>query len=284
MHVESVNNTINELESIDANSDQAYERIILALTKIKMLPILIYRFEEPFAIHRSRTHENDTFFKSFSEIGLVPNRYVTSFARCNRPGQSVFYCSENRPTSFMELVNSWVEKTKPGDEIFVTLGRWQIIKPFQVAIITTPDKEHRKDKFDIEHGSALDEFIGETKDKDQQESHIIFYRYMFEKFRMPGSLDPKTYLITTAYCNLIWAQKGEKIDGIYYPSVPFMSQGVNFAFKKDFIESDSLQLTHVIRNSFKVTAQDNGKHSFTEEKFSEAKKIDIQGSLIYWDD
>ena len=40
--------------------------------------------------------------------------------KCNRPFQSKFYCSENRPTSFMELVEYWAE-TKTLRKVYATI-------------------------------------------------------------------------------------------------------------------------------------------------------------------
>lgn len=126
---------------------------------IGRLPILQYDIPAESVLFRTRTNENDDLFPLISDILITPNQFVKNFVRCNRPFQSKFYCSENRPTSFAELVEYWSDTKNFGDKVYVTFGRWKLEKPLTGIIVTTPDKEHRVSEFDKEHGAAMENFI-----------------------------------------------------------------------------------------------------------------------------
>ena len=281
MTVDNVNLAIEKLEAINPAEEYAYEKAILAYLTIKKMPILLYDIPVGTIIFRTRTHETNNLFKTVADISITPNPFVKNFARCNRPFQSKFYCSENRPTSFMELVENWAETKNFGEKIYVTIGRWELKKELRTIIVTTPDKENRISEFDKYHGEAMETFIGNCE-PEIREATTIFYRYLFDKFRKPAKHDPKTYIITTAYCNLALTHSMSKADGIYYPSVPFSGQGVNFAINADFVTLENIELTNVIRNEMSISENENKKHSFTETAISEATKFDTTNNLIIW--
>jgi hypothetical protein len=281
MTLDNVNTAIEKLEAINPSEEYAYEKAILAYMTIKKLPVLLYNIPAETIIFRTRTHKTNDFFKTISDISITPSQYVTDFARCNRPFQSKFYCSENRPTSFMELVENWAETKNFGEKVYVTIGRWLLKKPLTTIIVTTPDKKNRISEFDIYHGSTMETFIGNCE-PEIREATTILYRYLFDKFRKPAKHDPKTYIITTAYCNLALTHSEGRSKGIYYPSVPFAEQGVNFAINSDFATHDNMELTHIIRNEMSITENENKKHSFIETAISHATKFDMINNLIEW--
>jgi len=123
MTVENVQNAIHRLENIDPHDEYAYEIAFMAYKIIKYLPILCYTITDEIEVFRARTHFDDIYYKTKHEISLAPNESIQQFARCNRPFQSKFYCGENRPTAFMELVTNWSEKKNVGESLFVTIGR-----------------------------------------------------------------------------------------------------------------------------------------------------------------
>jgi hypothetical protein len=281
MTVDYVNSAIEKLEAINPIEEYAYEKAILAFLTIKKLPVLLCDIPAKTIIFRTRTHERNDFFKTIGDISTTPNQFVKGFARCNRHFQSKFYCSENRPTSFMELLENWAETKNFGDKVYVTIGRWVLKNPLTTIIVTTPDKENRISGFDKYYGSAIDTFIGNCE-TENQETTTILYRYLFDKFRKPAKHDLKTYIITTAYCNLALTRLMGKADAIYYPSVPFVGQGVNFAINSDFATFDNLELTHIMRNEISISENENKKHSFIETAISQATKFDTTNNLIEW--
>lgn len=281
MTVENVKTAIAMLETIDPTNEYAYERAFLALMTVKKLPVFVYEVQAGIEVFRTRTSFEDEKFSQISDISLPPSEVVKSFARCNRPFQSKFYCAENRPTSYIELAEYWAENREVGEKLYVSIGRWLVKRPFTSIIITSPYPEQRQSAFDKYHGEGLDGILngynGEFK-----EANIILYDYLFNKFRKAAKHDPQTYIITTAYCNLAFSRHGNGIDAIYYPSVPFGGQGINFAFNNEFINEDNIQLIGALRDEMTVYINPEGKKSFHQTGNLEAIKIDLGNASINW--
>lgn len=86
---------------------------------------------------------------------------------------------------------------------------------------------------------------------------------------------------TAAYCNIVLSQSRETIDTIYYPSVPFQKQGVNFAFNDSFSENADVQLLDVLRSKFLVT-EHQGLKSFIEVHQQISKPFNVGAGIIEW--
>jgi hypothetical protein len=281
MTVNNVQESISLLDALNPSDPYAYEKALLAFLKIKKLPVLLNEIPKGTILFKSRTHKNDVLFTEINEISFPPEQVVVNFARCNRPFQSKLYCSENRITSFAELVEYWSEDTLPGDKLFVTIGRWILKNPIQAILVTTPDSQKRISQYDKIHGSILDSFLNKYQG-EFKEANILLYRYLFEKFRKPAKNDRKTYIITSAYCNLSSAFAKGQSNGIHYPSVPFNGDGDNYCLEPEFINPKNIDLTHVIRNEFTVYLNEAGKHGFLETGIKEATFIDYNNNIINW--
>lgn len=281
--VTNILDAIEKLERIDPTNEYAYERALLAYTSIKQLPVFIDEIEAGTPVFRTRTHEtgDGEVFEKMTDIFSPPAYLVKNFARCNRPFQSVFYCSENRPTSYSELTDYWADKIKYGEKLLVTIGRWVLKKPLNTVIVTTPDKEKRLSDFDKYHGQKLD-YILSKYDGEMLEANIVFFQYLTEKFRSPAKNDLKTYIITAAYCNLALMHAAGNAESISYPSVPFDGQGINFALNSSFASFENLELTNVMRDEFTAEENENNRHSFLQSGNIEAKEIDLINNCITW--
>lgn len=280
MNLANLTSAIQRLETINPMEEYAYENALLAFLTINKLPVFIYEIPEGQYICRTRTHDSPDFFKKVRDISITPNRLVKYFARCNRPFQSKFYGAETRPTSFMELIENWAETKEIGDKIYVTTGLWLTKKSLFSIIISTPDVENRTSEFDKFHGSALDDFIGQY-DGEFKESMILFYRFLFNRFRSPAKHDLLTYIITTAYCNLALAQANGKANCILYPSVPFAGQGVNFAINADFIKTENIKLQEAKCDELTISENEEKSYSFTQTNSWKTKKI-LNDDLLVW--
>jgi hypothetical protein len=228
MTVENVKKAIAMLEAIDPNAEFGYEKAFLAFMTVKQLPVFIFSIASGMEVCRARTSFTADLYGKISDIALPPHNVIKYFARCNRPYQSKFYCAENRPTSYIELAEYWADNREDKEKLYVTIGRWLVKSPFSAVIITSPYPEQRQSEFDKYHGEGLDSILNEYE-PDHREANVLIYAYLFKKFRKPAKKDPHAYLVTSAYCNIAFSTSGENIDAIYYPSVPFGGQGVNFA-------------------------------------------------------
>ncbi|MBS1559340.1 MAG: hypothetical protein JST69_11515 [Bacteroidetes bacterium] len=278
---QNVQDAISKLESIDANDEFAYEKAVLTYLTIKFLPIFIVDLPIEMIFFRSRTHKSNTLFENISDISLPPDKAIESYARCNRPFQVKFYCSENRPTSYMELIENWIDTNKIGDKVYVTISEWRLRPSLPLIIVTTPDQEKRISEFDKTHGKIFDTFMDDHKG-ETKEANKLFYQYLFEKFRKPAKKDIKTYIITSAYCNVSLYLAGEKAAGIYYPSVPFNGQGMNFCINKQHVTKENFDLMNVARNEFLVEENEIGKYGFVETELKKSKGLDLESMTIKW--
>lgn len=283
MNLKETKETIEHLESINPTDTYAYERAMMAYLKLNGLPIFITTLLPGLSFFHARTHESEDFFFKVSDISLPPRKFVMDFARCNRPFQSVFYCSETRPTSYMELVETWTDSKKVGESLKVTLGLWVLKNPINAIIVTTPESEDRISDFDKEHGKVLDSFI-EKYSGEELESQKLFYRYLFEKFRKPAKKDLKTYVITSSYCNIALMHANGQADAIYYPSVPFEGNGINLCFSLCSFSKDNFVLKSAIRYEFFINENEDKKLVFIESGKILSKEIRLEEDLIIWNE
>lgn len=280
MTLENVTSAISRLEAINPHDEYAYENALLAYLTINQLPIFIHEIPAGQYICRTRTHDTSDFFETVDEISIPPRHIVKDFARCNRPFQSKFYGAETRPTSFVELVEYWSETKAIGEILYVTIGLWVTKKSLFAIIVTTPDIENRTSDFDKHHGKALDNFIGQYEG-EFKEAMIVFYRFLFERFRNPAKHNPLTYIITSAYCNLALAEAEGRVNCISYPSVPFGGEGINFAINSDFVKTENIELQNIMCNELTISETEDKKHSFIESNFWYAKQI-LNNKKIVW--
>jgi hypothetical protein len=232
-------------------------------------------------VFRARTHFENELHSLKSDISLAPHGAIKYFGRCNRPYQSKFYCSENRPTSYMELVNYWSDEREVGQNLYATIGRWRIKTDFSTLIVTSPDPQKRISNFDRYHGTSLDEILSK-EDGESKEATIVFYQFLFDRFRKSAKNDPLTYVITCAYCNIALARVPYSVDAIYYPSVPFEGNGVNFAFNNNFINENNIELLSVLRDEFVVYLNEADIKSFHQTNFINANSVDDNAGTISW--
>lgn len=280
MDIGKLKAAFDKLENLDPTDELAYEKAIFIFKSVGHLPVFIDTVDRTIKVFRTRTHDTADHFLNASDIAITPRKFVKDFARCNRPYQSIFYGSENRPTSFMELLEYWAETKNIGDKLYITIGLWENTKPMNLIIITTPDINKRVSQFDKYHGVAYDEHL-KNKSKEEQEFSAVFFDYMFDKFRKPAKHDPKTYIITTAYCNLALTEADKIADGISYPSVPFQGNGVNMALKEIYAKNN-LKLCHAMWTQFEITPNDVHKKDFTESKSILTDKINQADGTIQW--
>lgn len=272
---------IRSLESLNVNDPNAYEFACSCFMKINKPPVFLCEVPAGQRVIHSRTHESEDFFCKISDISLPPEECVKNYGRCNRPKQAVFYCSENRPTSYIELLQYWAESKQYGDKLKVTLGQWRLKTNALSVIVTSPNEKDRVSNFDKIHGAAFDKELVQFEGEELK-AYKLFFKYLFDKFRMHAKHDIKTYIITSSYCNLALQYSIHKPDAILYPSVPYAGEGVNFCFKSDFLLQDNIELISVFRNEFEIIENEEKKPTFTEVGCFEAEKLSKVDDKIVW--
>lgn len=280
MTAHKVQEGIHLLQSIDPADPDAYNAAISAYKHMGQLPFFILDFPDlPKEVFHSRTHDTPDFFENFSDVSLPPKAVIKSFARCNIPHQPVLYCSDFRPTSYLELLEYWVEEKKE-KFLYVTIGKWTIENSLKVLIVTSPHEEDRLSPYDKMHGSKLDHFINEQSG-DIKMAMILLYKFLFDKFRKRAKKDLQTYIITSSYCNLAFNQTKDVIDAILYPSVPYDGQGINLAIKENYPFKQNMKLILVARDTFERIDKEP-LPTFQEVDFHQAAELDYNKQKIIW--
>jgi len=281
MNLEDVKAIIDKLERLNPNSENIYGNAWQILRSFSPLPLLVQQQPKDTIITRARPHKEDLYFQRIDQLIHPPREFATKFGRCNRPFQPVFYGSDTRPTAYMELIDYFAQDTEIGDEIFASMIQWSTLKALNFLVVTTPNSSKRTTIIEEKMGAPFDNFFEENSDGNK-----YFFDYMFDKFRSYAKDDIKTYAITTAYFNLAFWQalnQEYKIDGIMYPSVPSMGEGVNFALFPKVINADYFQPLRATRNKFEVDSVDKaGYYSFTERECFVTESLDFQRNQIDW--
>ena len=281
MNIGDTKKTIKLLEELNEYDEYAYERAVLAYLQLGGLPIFMTKLYAGDSFFHTRTHDKEEFFAKVTDISIPPQELVKDFARCNRPFQSTFYCSNSRPTSYMELLENWADSKEIGGCLIVTVGLWKLKKDINVIIVTSPYSENRMSDFDKEHGVHFDSCISKYKG-EELESLKLFYQFLFEKFRKPAKKDIKTYIITSAYCNIAFMSTKGESDAVYYPSVPFQGAGTNLCINKNSFKNENIELNQLLRHEFLISKNVEGKQSFIELSKIETSDISIKNNRINW--
>lgn len=274
-HIEKI---IKGIKRINLKNGWAYEEIILSFLKIKKFPIILIPYPKERMIFRSRINENG-FFSKIDEIAYPKEQYVSEFGRANKPRQSLFYGSDNRPTSYLEFVNKLSKEKTPGDIFSFTIGGWEVMQTLNLALILNPF-EKSPTAYYQSYGVGFNEFVFQRTPPEYQKGTIRLFNFIAEEYGQMVYNKTQEYFLTCAYSNIIFSYP--ECDGIIYPSVPRGGEGFNVALKKDVVDEEKLILRIAGKDTFQTSLQKNGKHSFTQIDSKNAREIDYSLGMIYW--
>ena len=242
------------------------------------MPIILFPYKANNLIFRSRINDKP-YFHEINEISAPKNEYVTNYARANKPRQTLFYGSENRPTSYMEFLDHLSEITDFGNDVSFTIGGWRLKKDLVLALVYNPS-DKKETEYNKLYGQGFDEFVDKTA-KEYRDGTLQFFEFIAEEYSKPVKYNIETYLITCAYSNLIFSYK--ECDGIIYPSVPSAGNGFNVVLKENVTLDNSIKLEFAGKDTFVATEQENGKHNFILTKSENAEKVDLENEIIEWE-
>lgn len=282
LYKEDLNRRLKIIFEINENDEYAYENAFLCFRNIQHLPVFTYKVPKGSMIFRTRTNDTQNHFTKISEISYPRNEFVKKFARLNRPFQSLFYGSENRPTSYIELVEYWADEKKIGDTLQVTIGMWEFQRDVNLLIVPKPQKGDRKTDAESYYGEMFDNFLesGNLTEFGKINSEIVF-EYMSKEFGKPSKKDKKTYIITSSYSNIMF--QNTNIDGILYPSVPFGGDGYNIGLRRELVDNEIIKLIEVTEDIFVIEATPEGKHHFFNTNTQSTRNINAARDEIIWE-
>jgi hypothetical protein len=270
-YTEKVQFAINTIDKIDFTKEEAFNSVVEAIKGIGKIPANNVLF-------RSRPNDEVNYYKETKKVSYPPKDKVEKYARANIPGQSVFYCSDTRPTCYLELIYDLAENTKIGDTIGITISIWQMSVDCEVVLIIDPTDKNQT-QYSKRHGASV-EYLLSNLDEDMKEGTKLLNAYFAKKFAADAKQDQSIYIITSAFANTVLE---DGADGLMYPSVPFQGNGFNVAFQTCLIDDFKIRLINVSRDSFIIKQTEEGKHNFQQSAEMEQGTIHWLDKSIKWE-
>jgi len=260
------------VSQIDLNSEEAYDILFDAFTQRFPMSMLWFPIKIESYVFRSRNNIGNEDFYQVSDLSYPPEKDVKMYSRANKPGQQIFYASDNYATNFTELLPFWSKDIPLGEPFSVTTGIWGFSKSIMVSVI--PDISNER----------MQPFIEKISEHGQDSIIQDYWSYINSFFKAQGFFEPSVYKFTSAFCNALLHNlrlRGIQAYGVLYTSVQDPS-GWNLAITPEAVDS-SLFLKDVIKHSIKMNDFRNGKPVY--DNFSGAvnpQMLDTSLNKIIW--
>jgi Fe-S cluster biosynthesis and repair protein YggX len=218
---------------------------ILTFSMLRSFPYDLHDLLPGKDIYRAVISDDSLPFNRVSRISFNPN--PSSISRANLIGKGIAYYSCDLDVSVIEACRNSL-KNSSQREFTLTVSRWIVRRRLSIQIICNSLKAQSA-------GTDLRDYYTATRSKQKKELPKSKYRTWFLKTRFLAEQYAKNsinceqdYLISAIHANTILKSTQPIIDGIIYPSVPYIFKGFNYAFSprlfgESFIEL--LDLYHV---------------------------------------
>jgi hypothetical protein len=275
-YVRSIEESTAMIKAIDCDKGWSYEKILEAMMNIRKLPIILFTYPKGNLLFRSRINNGLSLYTSKTEISAPREKFVNDYSRANKPRQTLFYCSEDRLTSYAELLDHMSEISELGKEVQITIGGWRLLEDVQLVLVFNP-LAPRTSRYYQFHGEAFDKVIENTP-PEFKKGTIKFFEFIGAEYSKQVPDETTNYLKTCAYSNIVFGH--EQCDGILYPSVPGRGEGFNIALKKEVITKNALKLEMVRTDKFLTKIQNNGKYHYVN--ISSINSSELKYDTIEW--
>lgn len=286
MNLEEVERFIEMIESYDRTESYfSYPFIKNALDQI-IISVPQFKIDIGKKFIRGRVHtNNEKYFKNISQISYHQEPFlIKDFGRANEPCQSMFYCSDNETTSFIETC-SITREEKDKDFELITWGTWEVIKPFCISYVIANDNHSGKNETHKLISKKFDEFLL-TMTEETSLPLKIFHDFLSKKFQLKALGHAAMYKITSAYTNWVFNErfyahgdderKPETIGGLMYSSTLWPDEGMNLAIRPEIVDNHlkliDVQREHVVRTGDLYDGTDR----------IAVKKIDYSNDRLHW--
>ncbi len=262
---------VQNVKNIIDRGELVYEKLFSYFSSLEKFTICNYRLPAGYNFYRGRKNERFENFKKITDLYAPPFKVVKNYSRANIPFQSMLYVSDMPETNLAELKLFLSTPLDIGDIIEVTQVQFEQIEDLKIVIV--PDSQNaRMSKLVKGFTSGL------------PENQIVFWNYINHFFRKP--INPindntKTYQVTSAFCNAMWAEScrnKKDLDGILYTSVEYTS-GFNLVLAPDLIQKNKIVARRVFKTCLKKTAE----QELTQIGIIPSTSIDLVKNQIKWE-
>lgn len=199
----------------DNNHDLLYEKTMNELMSISFSGIFFHLNNLPLFRVRLNNEKNNIFLKS-QDLYYAPQKYVCNYGRVNKPGQSMFYCSEYSSICDLELLHDYLLKNDIGHERLATNSEWEIKKDLNILILAIAPS-NREFVNGITLRNNCFKFV-KSEHEQSRESYSNFYSLTWHFFQKNAKNDYSVYVVCSAIANYFTMQF-PNIDGLIYPTV-----------------------------------------------------------------
>ena len=198
-------------------NDDLYKKIFLELSKHDFDFAAIFIKLNGLLLHRVRlNNESNNDFKEVHELKYPPSNNVSNYGRVNKPGQSMFYCSEHPQICGLELLHDYLLKNDIGYERLATYSEWEIKRELNLLILSiAPTNQEFSNGFTI--NNKFYDYIKYCSHIDR-EKYSNFYDFTKKFFSRNAKNENALYVVCSAISNY-FTKKFPNIDGLIYPSV-----------------------------------------------------------------
>jgi hypothetical protein len=248
---------------------------------ISRLPLPVYYYDSSFII-RARPNFYGEVFTKTSQIGYNPLTDQIELGRFNLKGESVFYGAipisshslDGVMTSICETYKDLFNREADFIRLYLTIGRWQVVKPIPLVLLTFWDKLWNNEQVKNINPVFINHLELSCSEIDQKKCQL-FYQFISEK---AGRLSDNNnnYLLTTAFYHALKRYYGNET-GILYSSSMTENQGLSVALSKEIIDSDFLKLDLVVMYKCERNPADSKKYFVGP--CSQASSIDDEGNF-----
>jgi len=236
MHKLLVQHIDDILKNYDENVNELhYEKLFSLFLSEAFSPICV-SLDKGASLHRLRINDNNKLFSNINRLKNPPSKCVVNYNRLNRPGQSVFYCSENYSICQIELLNNYTSSHKINLQKKITYSKWQTDTDLTLLLIYS--LEGNKTGFGLKFNELFEGIVKTLSAKERLITES-FYREVWKYFITPSKNSQKPYLVTSAIANALFSVSN--VDGIVYPSVQSHCSGYNIAFSDKVIKSNKIK-------------------------------------------
>jgi len=212
-------------------------------------------------LFRARVNENDVPWPLIEDISYIPERKkdkIKYFGRANRPNESIFYSSTSLESACMEMVSHGAnsEFLRQNGSIMMTVGVWKINNAITLAHVVHSEKYFeslRKEFKDLNFKKVTLETVKKVNQHmkqllDNNEEAFSISEFFAEEFAKANTLDHREYMLSNYYIDRVFNRNPrynvkEKVDGIWYPSIPSAYDETNIALLPDVVDK-KMQFIH----------------------------------------
>ncbi len=245
--MQDIDTLISKLSSLDL-TNYPYDEVKKLLKQIGKIGYVLTVLHKGTQIIRLRPNPDWETFSNVKDLSYKPQEFNKTYQRASTPNNTMFYGSSNqidnpnakptvgRNTALIEGFRRMLDINSV-DKLKVTYSNWVVQEDIFLVTIRFNElfnEKHPEFKFVYKN---FKEYLAKHSEKEKET--IKFSEFLSREFSKPEANSEKDYLylISATFSEIV----SQKYDGIIYPSVRTVGEGVNIALKPEIIDSGKIK-------------------------------------------